>query len=92
MGSVQKQSKGPKIIDQQVNKFQGIVKGLDKGIALCVESKEQNKEAITELATENKTLSEKAEQAIIFRDNLNDMLTKKDSTKKSSSETKNKED
>jgi len=71
------QKTGPQIIDTMVGKFQGIVDGLDKGVALCEDKKGKNEKVIDSLTAENNFLNTKTQEAKIFRDNLKVMLTKK---------------
>ena len=68
---------GPAIIDTMVGKFQGIVDGLDKGVNLCEDRKQQNEKVISSLSAENQFLDQKTDQAKTFRDNLKAMLEKK---------------
>lgn len=78
---------GVVIINTMVGKFQGIIDGLEKGVALCEEKQENNDKTVESLTTENSLLSVKATQARTFRLNLKAMLTQKPD-----SEPKNKKD
>lgn len=66
---------GPAVIDNMVGKFQGIVDGLDKGITLCEDTREQNTAIIEDLTKKNTFLGDKRQQALTFRDNLKRMMS-----------------
>ena len=75
-------TKGIKVIDKMVGKFQGIVEGLDQGISLCNVEMGENDSKIETLKKKNDNISTSKSQAEVFRDNLKSLLSGKKSNKK----------
>ena len=73
---------GITIIDNTIGKFQGIINNLDTGISLCLEKVSKNDQSIQKLTAENQQLNEKTEQAAVFKDNLQNLLTQTSSENK----------
>lgn len=68
---------GPAIINKMVGKFQSIIDGLDQGINLCSEEIVSNNRTIKTLTSTNNTIGESKDQAVVFKNNLKNMLEKK---------------
>lgn len=65
---------GMDIIKENVDKFQNIVDGLDKGICLCEDELVANKKTIQTLADKNESIGKSKDQATAFKGNLESML------------------
>ncbi len=76
---------GMTIIQENVDKFQNIIDGLDKGICLCEDEESNIEKEIEVLAGKSMLIEKSQKQATSFRDKLNDMLSVPD-------EEENKED
>lgn len=66
--------KGVNLINKNVNKFQSIITGLEKGIKLCETDIDKNNTKIQTLTEENTVVEESKVLAATFRDNLGKML------------------
>lgn len=81
---------GTRVIDKAVSKFTTIIDSLEKGIRLCLAKVTKNETVISQLSDQNTKIDEKAQQAQIFKDNLQKMISENTVTEKK--EEKNKEE
>lgn len=65
---------GMSIIKKNVDKFQSIVDGLQKGIGLCQNEITSNEKVMQALAKKNETIGQSRDQALSFKGNLEAML------------------
>lgn len=68
---------GIKVISKTIGKFEGIINGLNQGIALCDSEVNDNDQTIQRLEEKSKEINTFREKATTFRDNLNDMMNNK---------------
>ncbi len=69
-----KKQKGVNIIQKNVDKFQSIITGLEKGEKLCDVDITKNKKIIEALNAQNSVIKESKSLASTFRTNLSNML------------------
>lgn len=76
--ALRRKKDGMTTIKENVDKFQNIVDGLDKGICLCEDEISTNNKTIETLTDKNETIGKSQKQASVFRNNLVVMLSPAD--------------